>query len=227
MFILHGATTQRVFFAHPLRSGLSASPGNQKAPRRVQLLATSVRPAAIIMCWYQRWDRIRITGVDSGRILRFSFGPGSGTGVKNLGKTGPGIGVTFLSFGRSSSLFGNFLSKNMDKLRLDWWLQPESEQVSDSQIWRIAGPGSGRGFQNFRTGAESESEKVTPATSGWYQTKYKIDIKTRQKPQYDTIHSLEAFSFPTITLSCICFLSITFFIFRAKVNFFQYSVHSA
>jgi len=24
----------------------------------------------------QRWDRIRIAGVDSGRILRFSFGPG-------------------------------------------------------------------------------------------------------------------------------------------------------
>jgi len=32
----------------------------------------------------QRWDRIRITGVDSGRILRLSFGPGSGPGVKNL-----------------------------------------------------------------------------------------------------------------------------------------------
>jgi len=25
----------------------------------------------------QRWDRIRVTWVDSGRILRFSFGPGS------------------------------------------------------------------------------------------------------------------------------------------------------
>ena len=43
----------------------------------------------------QRWDRIRITGVDSGRILHFSFGPGSGPGVKNLWKTGPGSGVTF------------------------------------------------------------------------------------------------------------------------------------
>jgi len=39
----------------------------------------------------QRWDRIRITRVDSGWILRFSFGPG----VKNLAKTGPGSGVTF------------------------------------------------------------------------------------------------------------------------------------
>ena len=37
----------------------------------------------------------------------------------------------------------------------------KSEQHSDSQIWRIAGPG----FKNFGTVAESESEKVTPATS--------------------------------------------------------------
>jgi len=37
------------------------------------------------------WNRI--TRFDSGRILRFSFGPG--TGVKNLWKTGPGSGVTF------------------------------------------------------------------------------------------------------------------------------------
>ena len=33
------------------------------------------------------------TGVDSGRILRFSFWPGSG--VKHLWKTGPGSGITF------------------------------------------------------------------------------------------------------------------------------------
>jgi len=43
----------------------------------------------------QRRDRIQITEVDSGRILRFSFGPGSGTGVKNFSKTGLGSGVTF------------------------------------------------------------------------------------------------------------------------------------
>ena len=43
----------------------------------------------------QRWDRIRSVGVDSGGILRFSFGPGSGVGVNNLGKTGPGSGATF------------------------------------------------------------------------------------------------------------------------------------
>jgi len=33
----------------------------------------------------QRWDRIRSTGIDFGRILRFSFRPGSGPGAKNLG----------------------------------------------------------------------------------------------------------------------------------------------
>ena len=74
--------------------------------------------------------------VDSGRILRFSFRPGSGPGVKNLGKTGHGPGVTF------QFLCDHILSKNMGKLRLDWWLYPESEQESDSQIWKIAGPGS-------------------------------------------------------------------------------------
>jgi len=34
----------------------------------------------------QRWDRMRITGVDSGRILRFSFGPGTRTGSQKFGK---------------------------------------------------------------------------------------------------------------------------------------------
>jgi len=57
-----------------------------------------------------------------------------------------------------------YLSKNMGKLRLDRWLQPESEQGSDSQIWKIAGPG----LKNFGTG--TESKKVTPATSGIYRT---------------------------------------------------------
>jgi len=32
-----------------------------------------------------------------------------------------------------------------------------------------SGPGSGPGFKNFGTRAYSESEKVTPATSGVYQ----------------------------------------------------------
>ena len=51
----------------------------------------SIVPAAS----QQRLDRIRIIRVDSGRILRFAFGPGTGPGVKNLGKTGPGSEVTF------------------------------------------------------------------------------------------------------------------------------------
>jgi len=63
---------------------------------------------------HERWDRIRITGVDSGRILRFSFGPG----VKNLGK--PDLDLeSFFNFGSSGSLCDHFLSKNMGKLRLD------------------------------------------------------------------------------------------------------------
>jgi len=33
-------------------------------------------------------------------------------------------------------------------------------------IWKISGPGSGPEIKSFGTGAESESEKVTPATSG-------------------------------------------------------------
>ena len=45
------------------------------------------------------------------------------------------------------------------KLRLGRLLQPESEQESDSQIWKIAGTA----FKNFGTGAESE--KVIPSTS--------------------------------------------------------------
>jgi len=64
---------------------------------------------------------------------------------------------SLFNFGRSRSLCGQYLSKNMGKLRLDRRLQPETEQESDSQIWNIAGSG----LKNFGTGAESESEKVT------------------------------------------------------------------
>jgi len=63
---------------------------------------------------YQRWDRIWITGLDSGRIVRFSFGPGSG--VKNLGKPDP---ESLIYFSSSRSLCGHFLRKNVGKLRLD------------------------------------------------------------------------------------------------------------
>jgi len=53
---------------------------------------------------YQRWPWIRSAGVDSGRILRFSFEPGSG--------------VTF-QFGSSRRLCGHLLSKNMG-INYDW-----------------------------------------------------------------------------------------------------------
>ena len=52
----------------------------------------------------------------------------------------------------------NFLSENIAEFRLHrWWT--ESEQESDSQIWKLFRPG----FKHFGTGAESESEKVTTA----------------------------------------------------------------
>jgi len=53
------------------------------------------------------------------------------------------------------------ISTNITEFQLHWWW-PEFEQESDSQIWKNSGPG----FKNFGTGAESESENVTPATSG-------------------------------------------------------------
>ena len=98
-----------------------------------------------ILYMQQSWDRIRLTGVDSGRIISSSFGPG----VKYLWKTVPGSESRF-HFSSSRNLCGYFLSKNMGKFRLDQWLQPESEQGSDSQNWRIAGPGSE--LKNFGTG---------------------------------------------------------------------------
>ena len=42
-------------------------------------------------------------------------------------------------------------------------MEPESEQESDSQFWKIFGPESG--FKNFGTWDESEFAKLTPATS--------------------------------------------------------------
>jgi len=73
-------------------------------------------------------------------------------------------------FSSTRSLCSYFSNKNMGKLWLDQWLQPESEQESDSQIWKIDGPG----FKNFGTGVESETEKVTLGTSGFWQRWYRI-----------------------------------------------------
>ena len=44
----------------------------------------------------------------------------------------------------------------------------KSEHEADSQIWNIAGPGSGSGLQNFGTEVEQESEKVTLVSSEIY-----------------------------------------------------------
>ena len=110
--------------------------------------------------WDQRWDQIRITGVDSGGILRFFR---TRIRSQNLGKTGTG---PLFNFGRSRGLCGQCLGGVCVEVKT-WvnygnrWLYTESEQESDSQIWKIGGPG----FKHFRTGAHSESEKVTPATS--------------------------------------------------------------
>ena len=62
---------------------------------------------------HQRWDRIWSAGVHSGRILRFSFVPGSGPGVKIWEKPDPDPESLF-NFGSSRSLCGH-----MGKLRLD------------------------------------------------------------------------------------------------------------
>jgi len=51
-------------------------------------------------------------------ILRFSFGPGSGHGVKIFEKLNPDPESLF-HFGSSRSLCVHFLSKNMGKIRLD------------------------------------------------------------------------------------------------------------
>jgi len=53
------------------------------------------------------------------------------------------------------------MEKKHGEITVGSMIVAESKQESDSQIWRTAGPG----FKNLGTGAESESEKVTPATS--------------------------------------------------------------
>ena len=80
-------------------------------------------------------------------------------------KTDPDAKSLF-SLGSNKSLCGHFTNKNMGKLRLHRWLQPESEQESDSQNWRIAGSG----LKNFGTRPELESEKVTVATFGSFRS---------------------------------------------------------
>ena len=70
-------------------------------------------------------------------------------------------------FGSSKSLRGlvyacHFFSKNIAEFRLHRWY-PESEQDSDSQIWKFVRPV----FKKFGTGAESVTKNVTTATSAF------------------------------------------------------------
>jgi len=52
-------------------------------------------------------------------------------------------------------------------------------------------------------------------------------MKPRQKQRYNTIAIFRSILFPVITLSYICFLSITSMIFKATVKSLQYSLHPA
>jgi len=90
---------------------------------------------------HQSWDRIRSTRVDSGRIMCFSFGPGSRPESKIWEKPEP---ESLFNFGSGRSLCGHFLSKNLVNLRLDRWLKrsrilklknlPDPDPDPDSKI---------------------------------------------------------------------------------------------
>jgi len=69
---------------------------------------------------------------------------------------------SLFNFGSSRSLRCHFLSKNMSKLPVGSMVSGIWTGVGFS-IWKISAPKSR--FKNFGTGAVSESEKVTPATS--------------------------------------------------------------
>jgi len=64
----------------------------------------------------QRWPWIQGAGVESGRILRISFRPG--TAVKNCEKPDPDPGSLF-NLGSDRSLLGHFLSKMMSKFSVE------------------------------------------------------------------------------------------------------------
>jgi len=86
---------------------------------------------------------------------------------------------------------------------------------------------------NYTTGLSTCLHQKKPSntfeayTHKTWTTTHKIDIKTRQNHRYNTSPIFRSIFVPVITLSCICFLSITSIIFRATVKFLQYSVHPA
>jgi len=107
---------------------------NQTITKQTRFGFKKTKLATLLGCSErQRWDRIQINGVDSGRILRFSFGPGTGPGVENLGKTGPGSGVIF-RFLSSRCLCGRFLSKDMGNLG---WIDDCSRSLNRSRILKF------------------------------------------------------------------------------------------
>jgi len=119
-------------------------------------------------CWTVHCKKMLQPEVDMDNQSRlrkdsaFLFRHGFGSGVKNLWKSGPWP-ESFFIFGVSRSLDGRFLRQSIGNFWLDrWW--SECEQKSDSESCKICGPGLG--FKTFGTGAESESEKMTPATCG-------------------------------------------------------------
>jgi len=100
--------------------------------------------------------------------------------------------VSLFHFGSSRSLCGHFLIKNMGKSRLDRCLQPDSEQESHSQIWKI--PGSAPGFTNFGKEQTRSLKKYTPATSvghqrwsrsqsAWVDSGQRLHFRLEQEPE--------------------------------------------
>jgi len=103
----------------------------------------------------QRWSWIWVLELTPAGFCVFLSYPESKIGEKP--ELDPG---SLFNFGSCRSLRSHFLSENMGKFGLEQWL-PESEQESDSQIKKNSVPG----LKKLEPRAESESEKVTAATS--------------------------------------------------------------
>ena len=71
---------------------------------------------------------------------------------------------------------------------------------------------------NLSSSKKPDSSSFKAYTHKTCIIKQKIDIKTCQKHRYNTIPLFRNISFPVITLSYLCFLSITLVIFRATVK---------
>ena len=146
----HSKVRKRLFFAKNLVGKCQCSNSKGGKP---------CLPTPIVRLFiFQRWQWIPSAGIDSGRILRFSFWPEFG--ANNLRKTDP---KSIFNFGSNRSLRGHCLSKNMGKFRLDRWIAGIWTGVGFSNLKNCRIPLIR--IQNSGTGVESKSEKVTPATS--------------------------------------------------------------